>query len=302
MSYTAGFYEDMTMEEYLRDPCPEPSLSSGMAGALLRDCPAKAFLSHPRLNGSYEEENDDKFDLGSATHALLLEGEDLARVIDSDSYRTKEARAKRDQARADGKIPLLAEQYETVQWMLIAAKAQLVESELHIENLQKEGAAETTIIWQDLDGTWCRIRPDWLSYDRVVTISYKTTAKSANPKVIDRMVESMGWDMAAAFYLRGIEAVLQTVPAYVYMVQEVVAPYLCSFVGLTPQYLDLGKQKVQRAIEIWAECTKSGVWPGYPKKVAYVEPKPWAIAQWEEQRFTAQLGEQLDSTEDGMPF
>jgi hypothetical protein len=110
------------------------------------------------------------------------------------------------------------------------------------------------------------------------------------------LVEQSGWDVSAAFYLRGMKAVLDANPTYIYMVQEVVKPYLCSFVSLTPQYLDLGKQKVKRAMEIWAKCLKDDYWPGYPERIAYVEPKPWAIAQWEERQFTMGLQMQGDPT------
>lgn len=292
-----GIYPDLKMEDYLADPCPEPSLSSGIVHMLITDCPAKAAFCHPRLNPSYHEECKDQFDLGTAAHSLFLEGEDIVEVVDADSWRTKAAQEAKEQARLNGKVPLLAAQYWRVKRMVDAANKQLAESELGIKGLLSEGQSEPSILWQE-DGTWCRIRPDWLSHDRKVTISYKTTGNSANPSAADRMVEFMGWDIAAAFYLRGIKAVLNASPTYIYMVQEVTEPFLCSFIGMTPEYLNIGEQKVEFAIQIWRECMILNEWPSYPTRVAYIEPKPWALANWEERRFKSQLAQQgTDPTE-----
>lgn len=285
-----GIY-NLTMEEYLSDPCVEPSLSSGIVKTLLTDCPAKAWFCHPRLNPDYQEECDGKFDIGTAAHSLLLEGDDIADIIQSDSYRTNAAKEARDNSRKANRVPLLIEQYDRVLAMVKVARQRLAESELQIKSLQDEGYSEQSWFWKE-SGVWCRIRPDWVSGDKKIILSYKTTAASANPEVIDRMVESLGWDTAADFYLRGAKAVLKKKPAYVYLTQESSPPYFCSFVSLSPQYMDLGKQKVGAAIELWKSCLKSGDWPSYPTRIAYIEPKPYAVAGWEEKRFAVQLAAQ----------
>ena len=40
-------------------------------------------------------------------------------------------------------------------------------------------------------------------------------------------------------------------------------------------------EKVNRALDIWARCLKSGKWPGYPREVFYADPVPWEMARWE---------------------
>ena len=288
-----GIYPDMPMSEYLSDPCPDPSLSSGTAHALLTDCPAKVAYCNTRLNPDYREPCEDKFDIGTAAHALLLEGLDAAVVVDAADWRTKVARDAKVQARLDGKVPLLPHEYAKVRLMVAAANRYLGDSELNIRNLKDEGRPELSLFWKK-SGIWLRSRPDWLANGLDVMLSYKTTRVTANPEQIGRMVDSMGWDIAAALYVDGSEELLFKRPAYVYLIQEVSPPYLCSSVSLTPQYLEMGKQKLDRAIDIWRECLSSGNWPSYPQRIAYVEPKPYVISAWEEKRFDAQLKEQGD--------
>jgi len=290
-----GIIEGMKMETYLSDPAPEPSLSSGTVKSLLHECPRKVAFCNSRLNPSYKDECEDKFDIGVTAHSLLLEGLDVAVVVDEDSWRTKASKEAKAKARTEGKVPLLAHQYPQVKAMVEAAKQQLLDSELKISNLQAEGRSELSFFWQ-INGIWCRSRPDWLSNDNAIMISYKTTRVTANPAQVERMIDPMGWDSAAAFYIMGAEELLGTTPAYIYMIQEVTAPYLCSFVSLTPQYLDLGRQKTEKAIPIWAECLLMNQWPSYPSRIAYVEPRPWVLTQWAERMVSEVTTQDISET------
>jgi hypothetical protein len=63
----------MSLEDYLADPCPEPSLNASIAEILLRQSPLHARDAHPRFT-HVRREHSDAFDLGMAVHALVLEG------------------------------------------------------------------------------------------------------------------------------------------------------------------------------------------------------------------------------------
>jgi hypothetical protein len=93
----------------------------------------------------------------------------------------------------------------------------------------------------------------------------------------------MGYYISAAFYRRGVERLTGKRPSYVYLAQEQEPPHLCSLVGCDPAAEALGDLKVDRAIRRWKQCMRSGVWPGYPNRVAYPETPPWEIARAEEQ-------------------
>jgi hypothetical protein len=270
----------MSFEDYLADPCPEPSLTRSTIKELLFRTPLHAFYGHPRLNPNYkEEEGVKKFDIGSAAHSIFLEGEDIAIFLDIDDWRTKAAQASREEIYAKGKIPLLRKQHDEIMAMVQVAHDSLQRSELctGITN----GDSELTYIWKE-DDVWCRIRPDWISKDRTLILDYKTTSTIADPESYNKnLVVSTGLDIQNSFYPRGVKAIEKTEPDMVFMVQEIEEPYPCSFIRLDMMYADMGNEKVNRGIKIWRECLKSGVWPGYPKTIYTVEPLPWNLASWE---------------------
>ncbi len=91
-----------------------PGLSSSGARKLL-DCPAKF---------KYELDNPpppkDVFDFGRVAHRLVLGEGDQYQVVYADSWRSQSARDLRDQARADGRTPILAKDFDTAQAMATA--------------------------------------------------------------------------------------------------------------------------------------------------------------------------------------
>lgn len=290
-----GMHE-MPMPIYLADPCPVPSLSSSIAGLLLGMSPQHAWFAHPRLNPHHKPRERNDFDLGTCAHALLLEGDESKLAIfdpvDFTGPRggvpkgwTNDAiKAARDQARNEGKTPILKKDAEAVREMVEVAKHYIAGSE--IAGIFDDGAAELTMIWQE-GPTWLRARPDWLSGDQSIMLHYKTTARSAEPGSFGRTAfMSMGYDMTAMFYERGLYAMPtdgeRDAPASVFLVQETEAPFACSLIGLDPQMQELAQRKVDRAVALWANCMRTNKWPAYPNRVCYIEPKPWQVAEFEE--------------------
>src|SRR5262245_29477228 len=121
--------------QYHADPCPAPSLSSSIAKMLCLESAAHAQYAHPRLNpAGAGDDADERFDIGTAAHALLLEGTTAIAVIDAKDYRTNAAKDARDAAYAAGLTPLLKARWTDVQAMVAAARAQ--RSEEHTSELQ----------------------------------------------------------------------------------------------------------------------------------------------------------------------
>lgn len=278
---TPGIY-DLPADEYHSDPAPEPSLSSSIAKKLVGKTPRHAWLEHPRLNPGYVAEDNKKYDMGTASHAVRLEGKDVVVIIDADSFRTKDAQAARDAAYAVGKIPLLPDQAAAVLAMHKASVAQLKSHEEGFKAFM-EGLPEQTLVWQE-DGIWCRARLDWLDAPGRYIWDYKTTT-SAHPDDWQRRLFDLGYDLQAAWYLRGVKALgLIDQPEFRFIVQEVSAPYALSVIGLTPTAMALGEMKVWRAMETWRWCLKNDRWPGYPNQTCYIEPPAWELGKIEEMK------------------
>ncbi len=270
----------MPAAEYHGDPCPSPSLSNSIIHVLLSQSPHHAWTAHPKLNPAYEPDHDKKFDVGTAAHALLLEKNSDVEVIQAKDYRSKDAQLVRDQAIRAGKMPILSRQWADVQAMVDQAWLQLGEHETPTPFLG--GKPEQTLIWEE-DGLWCRARCDWLHDDRSVIDDYKTTSASAEPNAWTRgPLFAMGYEVQAAWYLRGLKWTTGAEAAFRFIVQETYPPYALSVIALGPDVLTLANQKVGRALDLWRECLSTGKWPGYPTRTCWAELPPWEETRWAE--------------------
>jgi hypothetical protein len=258
----------------------EITLSNSIAKIIIQQSPQHAWYAHPRLNPKYRGAESDRFDLGTACHSLLLEQSDAKIVyVDADDYRTNAAKEQRDMARAKGLTPILRKYETAMKDMVSQAIVKVKNSEL--AGIFDNGKPEQTLIWQEGD-SWCRARLDWLRNDLKVILDYKTT-ESADPETCIRKIASMGYDMQASFYKRGLVACGGSEDAvFVFLFQEITAPYACCLIGLSSTFIEIADQKVNDAIEIWQDCMKNGKWPSYSDRVHYAEPPSYIVQKYME--------------------
>jgi hypothetical protein len=250
-----GIHLNVPMAEYIADPCEEPSLSASTICTLIERSPARARQFHPRFGGSTTVSRPS--DRGSAAHAVLLEGVETLHVItEFDNYRKKAAQAERDEAYAQGKTPIFEEEFEAIQGMANTARKAL-------EERAPNGIAEATLIWREGD-VWARARPDWLA-GPVVDLK---TAKNAEPDTwIRRVLYPSGYDLSAAWYLRGLEALGEPREEYLFLVQELFTPYDFSWITIDEESLERANKVIDKAVSIWSRCLSTRVWPGYDKRI-----------------------------------
>lgn len=292
-----GTIYQMGSDAYHADPADTPSLSASIGKILIGKSPYHAWLAHPKLNPDYAEKHDDKFDLGTAAHDLILEGgTPRICVIDPQEYRSKPTKADpegsipkgwtnnaireaRDLARSNGLTPILPWDNAIIRNMKEAAMKFVAGSE--IVGIFDDGKPEQTLVWKD-SGVWCRARLDWLTTDRRVILDYKSSA-SAEPGWFSRQIASMSYDFQAAFYLRGLKACGHPDAKFVFLAQEVDPPHACSLHGIAPSMFAIAETRVQMAIDLWRECLTSGKWPAYDNRVHWAEATAWQMQQHEEE-------------------
>lgn len=281
-----GIY-DLSAVDYAKDPCEQPSLSSGIANLLCQSSPLHAKTAHPKLTPETEKEEAEHFDIGTVAHALLLEGYSVAEVLPFPDWRKEAAREARIIARKAGKVPILEKHWVNVLGMVAAARTQL-DAHKQAKDAFLNGRPEQTIIWEE-DGVLCRARPDWLHDSHLAIDDFKTTGASANPEVISRTLFSNGWDVQCAFYIRGLKAVSDRLqranydPIFRFVVQETYPPYALSVIALGPDSMMIAEKKVEFAINLWRKCLTSGEWPGYPQRICYAQLPKWEEERWLEQ-------------------
>jgi hypothetical protein len=273
-----GIYADMPMDAYVGDPCPEPSVSTGVVNALTNRSPLHAAAEHPRMGGIHDDSS--RADLGSAAHAVLLGGAERIVVVDAADWRTKVAQAARDEARAAGKIPILAHLSDPIVKMADSARAMLDRhgiNDLHMER---------TLIWQDARGVWCRSRPDIMHGDECdPVVDYKTSTNADPMTWAKTTLFRGGYDNQAGLVLRGLDKLIgQQERQFLFLVQEIEPPYACSMVGCSPSVIVNATQKVEAAIDLWYRCLRDNKFPGYDTRIHWAELPSYIQSDWYERQ------------------
>jgi hypothetical protein len=272
-SLGVGLHYDIPAATYHADPCVTPSLSSGAARTLLAKSPAHVQMENVRLGGK-PRETTTAMDTGSLIHAILATtADDEVEVGEFAEYRTNAAKEWRDATRAAGKIPVL-----TADWEAAVDCAQVVRKRA-AEGLTSspfDGCArhEVTAVWQEGD-TFCRARYDVLHVDehKNATIWDWKSTSDISDRGIERTVAKYRYDIQAAFYLRGLEALGYKVPqlSFVFCFFETVAPFTVRRVVLSAEYLHQARKEVNQAIALWQMCLASNRFPTTPPDTLTVE-------------------------------
>lgn len=148
-------------------------------------------------------------------------------------------------------------------------------------NLLKTGVSEVSGFWSDSEtGTRCRIRPDYLRAGPMV-IDYKTCA-DASFDAFSKACAKFKYDVQAAHYTSGIQAITgNKCDQFVFIAQEKEPPYELMVYPADEGFIELGRRKVSRALRIFTECQKTGVWPGYSESPVNLSLPAWAFYEEE---------------------
>lgn len=249
-----GIYGSLTSEFYHSDCCDGLSLGSSGARTITNECPAAFRYEVP--------ETKEEFDIGQATHLLVLQPEEFdARigVVYSPDWRNNKAKAERDDIRASGRIPLLAKTLEQVQAMRDAIFADPVAS-LAFQG----GRAEQSFFWRDPEyGFWCKTRPDYYPEHGRYLVDVKTSM-NANPRKFESAIGDYGYDQQAEWYMSGVEAITGIRPQkFAFVVVAKKPPHLVSVCWLKPDAIEAGRTKNRYARGVFAWCLKHNLWPSY---------------------------------------
>lgn len=263
----------------------EPSLSHSGMKTLLGKTPA-----HFRHEVDHPEDRTQKksFDLGSAAHAYVLgAGQDMIAEIRRgggddehpfgtgepyEDFRTKDAQTKRDLAYSLDLVPILARDTERVHAMVAA----LMRHERAAELLTAPGTSEVSAFVRDPEtGVLLRARFDRLRGDGLI-VDYKTGV-TADPVAFSKRAFDYGYYLQDPTY-RHVLQLCDVEPAgFEFVLQETTPPYEVAVVHLEEPTRALGTLRMRLAIEIFAECSQTGVWPGYPAESVGVDVPLWAL-------------------------
>lgn len=246
---TPGFYGGVDELDYHSD---RDSLSHSGARTLMR-CPA--LFKWQRDNPAFSH----NFDVGHAAHALVLGIGLETVVVEADDWRTKAAKEARDAAHAEGKTPLLK-----ADWVKVCAMADVLAEHKLAMRLLSEGQPEVSAYAEDEEtGVLRRCRFDWLGSS--VLTDYKT-ASTVDPRDLAGRygsVRKWGYDNQAAWYTDVARDLGHPAKAFAFIFQMKEPPYLVTVATLRDDDLWDARQRNRQALDLYAECTATGDWPGF---------------------------------------
>lgn len=256
-----------------------PALSYSTGKLLLR---SQQHYLHARAN----RETSDEFDFGHAVHALVLGvGEEIVEIPHT-TYRTKEAREMRDQAHAEGKVPLKAAEFAVVK---ACAEAVLAHPTARAW-LDAEGETEVPLFATDPEtGVEIRGKLDRLVKlgKRHVPVDLKTVTDAREGPTF-RAVRDYDYDMQAAMYRRLVRLARHVEPSPMVLIcVEKAAPHGVAVWQLAHEdIVAAGELKLATALARAKELHDGIQWLGYPLGNRVLTPPAYYLTDLEE-RFDA---------------
>lgn len=256
-----------------------PRLSPSSAKLILRS-PAHCYAGHRLLGGGNgAEESTDAQNTGKILEALVY-NQSLDQqfvILPFDEYRTKEAKAARDEAIAQRKTPIKEKDLAEFQSAAERIKAQLKEQGIVFQGGEYQKLIEWTC---ELTGANCKGYIDYWSPDTAIIWDLKCVADASPTKLVRSFVD-YGWDIARAAYTDGINTLhpeLAGRTRMLFAVAETEPPYLVHLYEAGGEMRLLGDEKWHRAKQIWVDSLERNWWPGYFTGIAQLNPTPWQMA------------------------
>ena len=290
-----GIYE-VAAEEYHADPVCAPSLSCSIARMLVRQTPAHAYQAHARF-GSVGIIPSQVMDDGSAVHAMFSGQPHLIEVMRTTygpktkrkeliglpvrDFKTAAAQEERDEIREMGKIPILPHRMADLTRCFHAAKRQLQQAD-DGDVFLSPGQSEVMAVSRE-DDVWVRSLVDRLPDDpNLPPGDLKCTEMSAAPGGWERRLQTE-YAFQDAFYrrvLKGAEGHYR--PPMRFGVIELEPPHGTVIMAAAPALQAIAEAEVERAVQRWRHCMRTGLWPCYPPHTAWVEAKSWQVSEAQE--------------------
>ncbi len=268
-----GVY-DIPAEDYHADPVPGGSLShSGAKKLLPPSCPA--LFDHERRNPPAPKEH---LEFGTAVHTLVFGSGAKPVLVDAPNWQTRAAQGKRREIREGGEIPLLPHEMEKASEMATMVRRDPIAAGLLNP---RAGSAEQSLFWQDQrTGIWRRARLDYLpnaAPDRRIIVPDYKTATALDDESVAKAIQEHGYHTQADWYLDGVRSLgLAQDATFLFVFQLKSPPHLVRVVGVPESAMAIAAAKNRRAVEIYAECSRTGRWPGFGNGIDYIELPGWA--------------------------
>lgn len=219
--------------------------------------------------------------IGSATHMAVLEPhllESVYKFTDTPDRRCKEYK---EYAKERGNDFTLTEDES---WHVARIRDSVWSNKNISALLSNTGHTELSGFSTDPDtGVTCRHRFDKL-LNSGVAIDLKTTI-DARPDAFSRAIYNYNYHVQAAFYMDQYNWITgRELADFIFIVVESESPYAVKMYRLDNESLQVGRDTYRRALDKYAECKASGIWPAYGNDgVEEISIPNWAINKYDDQ-------------------
>jgi len=266
-----------------------PRLSPSIAHKLTAVSPLQAWASH-RLLGNFRKPPTTAQLDGRMWHAAVLEGagasaegDDLC-IIDVDDFKTKAARELRDEAIANGQVPVVRARYD-----LLAPAAERIRIALAHKDVPLAGAVERRIEWSERTEkgaeVLCSAVLDHVDGYRIDDLK---TGPSATPRTQAGILISRSHSILQdAAYRSALAAEDDLDPEridFVYAFAQTEEPFSVTPVRMSGTFREVSHLRWRRAVETWHECLSKGTdrkyWPDATEDgIGVVDAPGWLMSQ-----------------------
>lgn len=263
-----GIYYGMSWDDYRKIDAVNNSILSTLA--------SKSPL-HALAEKEHPKEPSEAFIQGSAWHTMILEPDKFNEryaVCPKCDKRTKDGKAIYEKylLGLNGKIELSESDFELVQAMNDSFKSHKVCK--YIE----QGKAEVVIVWEDKKtGLLCKARIDYAREAQAFLFDLKSTISAAYDD-FQKALYNYGYFQQCAFYSDGWKTLTGDDPCFVFIAVEKSYPFAVAAYEMHENVISAGRKAYRRALETYADCVKTGIWPGY-KDVEMMDLPAWALSK-----------------------
>jgi PDDEXK-like domain of unknown function (DUF3799) len=273
-----GAFADVPMSRYHSNLCAGPSISSSGLRTIFNQSPAHYYATSYLNPDAIEREETKALTFGSALHHLTLgqaefEKHFAVRPDEFDSWRTTKSKEWRDEKVAEGLTVL-----EPKDIFLIRDMAESLQAHPLIRAGALRGIVEASLIFpHEETGTFLKSRPDCLPTSSADYTDLKSCI-SVSTRAIERSITDYGYYVQAGLVAMASREVLgMKLSTFSLVFIEKTPPYCVRVVTLKDADLALGERIVEAAVRVFANCVKTGMWPGPGDQndASYVEINPW---------------------------
>lgn len=215
---------------------------------------------------------------GQLAHCAILEPDEFLKryAIGPDVSRATKAWKEFEASLPPGTTGIKADQYAAAIHQQVS-----VRSLPDVAEALATGWPEVSAFWTDPEtGVMCRCRPDWVhpvDDDSVILLDLKTYS-DASPADFARQVARKRYHVQAAYYSDGYAAASgKTVLAFIFVCVESEWPYAASATVLDELSIEQGRTEYREDLRAYAECLRTGKWPGYGAGIHTISLPNWAI-------------------------